>query len=69
VYDASSDLQVETPLSVTKYSTLFPTVLVTTVVTLPAYRTHGFAGSHFVGHLAIVCGRGKKRVLYSSMYR
>lgn len=46
-----SDLQVETPLSVTKY-TLFETVLVT-VATFAADRTHCFEASQFVGRLIV----------------
>ena len=49
-----SDLQVETPLSVTKY-TLFETVLVT-VATFAADRTHCFEASQFVGRLMRRCG-------------
>jgi hypothetical protein len=47
-----SDLQVETLLSVTKY-TLFETVLVT-VATLAADRTHCFEASQFVGRLMVL---------------
>lgn len=46
-----SDLQVETPLSVMKY-TLFETVLVT-VATFAADRTHCFEASQFVGPLIV----------------
>ena len=47
-----SDLQVETPLSVMKY-TLFETVLVT-VATFAADRTHCFEASQFVGRLMVL---------------